>query len=110
MHAVMPLAAPPHYYPLRRRITPYPMQPLHPAPTTMSVIRSICAFADDDPDCMALMAAHGPGSAILERNVVMRGPDWSAACLRIGGGVRLVVPDASVMQVGMSKCTNTIEN
>ncbi|KIY95260.1 hypothetical protein MNEG_12702 [Monoraphidium neglectum] len=54
----------------------------------------IFAFDPEDPECAALLAAHGPGAAALERSVVMRGFEWSAVCLRAGGGRWLIVPDA----------------
>jgi len=63
---------------------------------------SICAYTDDDESddcCAVLLAAAGDGAEVLERHVVMRGHEWSAACLQ-GGAGRLIVPDAAQVCVG----------
>ncbi|KAI8465288.1 MAG: kinase-like domain-containing protein [Monoraphidium minutum] len=58
----------------------------------------IYSFADDEPDCAALLAASGPGAAVLERHAIVRGGEWSAVQLADGGQGRLSVPDAAAYE------------
>jgi hypothetical protein len=62
--------------------------------------RSIWALVKDEPSTSVLVAAHGRGAAVLQRQRIFHGA--AGAPLRLGGPCALSVPDASDEQVGVA--------